>query len=296
VGNEARVSAVDVLDYLRTDDRTSCVLMYLEGIDDGRRFSEVAARTTAVKPVVVMRGGLTDLGGRAAASHTGALAGSAAVYEAAAREAGVITCTASDDALDLAVALAHLPLPRGRRVAVITNGGGAGVLAADEVARHGLALADLPEALLAELDALLPPFWSHRNPLDLVASAGGDVARRVLTAVAGSDAVDAVIMLSVLGVSNTGDHERPESAGEYDGFSPWETEFLGCAAALMETTGKPIINVPDLPIRQAVLAGDGRYAPVVLPSPRAAAQALDRLAWYGDHRRRHAAGSPHDHD
>jgi acyl-CoA synthetase (NDP forming) len=297
VGNEARVSAVDVLDYLRTDDRTRCVLMYLEGIDDGRRFTDVAARTTAVKPVVVMRGGLTDLGGKAAASHTGALAGSAAVYEAAAREAGVITCTASDDALDLGVALAYLPLPRGRRVAVITNGGGAGVLAADEVARHGLTLAELPEALLAELDALLPPFWSRRNPLDLVASAGGDVARRVLTAVAGSDSVDAVIMLSVLGVSNTGDDQRPESAGgEYDGFSPWETAFLGCAAELMETTGKPIINVPDLPIRQAVLAGDGRYAPVVLPSPRAAALALDRLAWYGDHRRLHAAGSPHDHD
>jgi acyl-CoA synthetase (NDP forming) len=297
VGNEARVSAVDVLDYLRTDERTRCVLMYLEGIDDGRRFTEVAARTTAVKPVVVMRGGLTDLGGQAAASHTGALAGSAAVYEAAAREAGVITCTASDNALDLAVALAHLPLPRGRRVAVVTNGGGAGVLAADEVARHGLALADLPAALVAELDALLPPFWSRRNPLDLVASAGGDVARRVLTAVAGSDAVDAVIMLSVLGVSNTGDHERPESpGGEYDGFSAWETDLLGCAAALMETTGKPIINVPDLPIRQAVLAGDGRYAPVVLPSPRAAALALDRLAWYGEHRRRQAAGSPHDHD
>ena len=145
--------------------------MYLEGIDDGRRFTEVAARTTAVKPVVVMRGGLTDQGGRAAASHTGALAGSAAVYEAAAREAGVITCTASDDALDLGVALAYLPPPRGRRVAVITNGGGAGVLAADEVARHDLTLADLPEALLAELDALLPPFWSRRNPLDLVASA-----------------------------------------------------------------------------------------------------------------------------
>jgi hypothetical protein len=256
----------------------------------------VAARTTAVKPVVVMRGGLTDPGGKAAASHTGALAGSAAVYEAAAREAGVITCTASDDALDLAVALAHLPLPRGRRVAVITNGGGAGVLAADEVARHGLVLAALPSALIAELDALLPPFWSRRNPLDLVASAGGDVARRVLTAVAGSDAVDAVIMLSVLGVSNTGDHERPESAGgEYDGFSLWETDFLGCAAQLMAATGKPIINVPDLPIRQAVPAGDGRYAPIVLPSPRAAALALDRLAWYGEYRRRHATSPPHDH-
>ena len=221
----------------------------------------------------------------------------AAVYEAAAREAGVITCTASDDALDLGVALAYLPPPRGRRVAVITNGGGAGVLAADEVARHDLTLADLPEALLAELDALLPPFWSRRNPLDLVALAGGAWPGSCSPP---SPAVTQSTPSSCSRcwrVSNTGDDQRPESAGgEYDGFSPWETEFLACAAGLMETTGKPIINVPDLPIRQAVPAGDGRYAPVVLPSPRAAAQALDRLAWYGDHRRRHAAGFPHDRE
>jgi len=297
VGNEAQVSAIDVLDHLRTDERTRCVLMYLEGIDDGRRFMEVAARTTAVKPVVVVRGGLTESGGRAAASHTGALAGSAAIYEAAARQAGVISCTAPDEALDLAVALAHMPLPRGRRLAVITNGGGSGVLAADEAARRSLTLADLPPALLEELDGLLPPFWSRRNPLDLVAAAGGDVARQVVTAFAKSDAVDAVIVLTVLGVPNTGDDVRPESAGgEYDGFSAWESEFLRCVAELMEATGKPIINVYELPIRQAVFACDGRYAPVVLPSPRAATLALDRMAWYGDYRRRHAAGSSDNRD
>ena len=296
VGNEAQVSAIDVLDYLRTDERTDCVLMYIEGIDDGRHFLGVAASTTARKPVVVVRGGLTELGGKAAASHTGAMAGSAAVYEAAARQAGVITCTATDDALDLAVALAHLPLPRGRRVAVITNGGGAGVLAADEAARRGLTLPELPPALIEELGGLLPPFWSRRNPLDLVASAGGDVARKVLTAVAKCEAFDAVLMLSVLGVPNTGAQERAVSAsGDYDGFSAWESHLLAHVAELMDTTGKPIINIPDLPIRQALFTCDGRFAAVVLPSPRAAALALDRMAWYGEYRRQHA-GPSDDHD
>ena len=295
VGNEAQVSAVDVLDHLRADERTGCVLMYVEGIDDGRHFMEVAARTTSEKPVVVIRGGLTDLGGQAAASHTGAMAGSAAVYQAAARQAGLVTCTETDEGLDLAVALAHLPLPRGRRVAVVTNGGGDGVLAADEVARHGLSLADLPPGLFEELDGLLPPFWSRRNPLDMVASAGGDVAARVLAAVTECDAVDAVIVLSVLGVPNTGDHERPGSAtGEYDGLSSWETAFMGHVTELMEVTGVPIINVPNVPIRQSVFPSGGRYAPVVLPSPRAAAFALDRMAWYGAYRERLGAETSAD--
>ncbi len=297
VGNEAQVSVIDVLDYLRTDERTECVLMYVEGIDDGRRFLDVTRRTAAVKPVVAVRGGLTEVGGRAAASHTGAMAGSAAVYEAAARQAGVVTCTATDEALDLALALAHLPLPRGRRVAIVTNGGGAGVLAADEAARRGLVLPDLPPALVEELDGLLPPFWSRHNPLDMVASAGGDVGSRVLSAVAENDAFDAIAVLSVLGVPNTGDDVRPASAsGEYDGFSTWESGFLTYVAGLMEATGKPIINVYDSPIRQALFPCDGPYDPIVLPSPRSALFALDRMAWYADYRRRHATGLSGDGD
>jgi hypothetical protein len=202
-----------------------------------------------------------------------------------------------DEALDLAVALANLPLPQGRRVAVVTNGGGAGVLAADEMARRDLILPELPAELIEELDKVLPPFWSRRNPLDMVASAGGDVGRNVLAAVARSDAFDAVVMLSALGVPNTGSHERATSAsGEYDGFSAWESDLLALTGELIATSGKPIIHVPDLPMRQAVFAGAGRYSAVVLPSPRAVALTLDRMAWYGDHRRRPAAATPDDHD
>ena len=297
VGNEAQVSAVDVLEYLAGDDGTSCVLTYLEGIDDGRRLFEVARATSLEKPVVVLRGGLTDSGGKAAASHTGAMAGSAAVYEAAARQAGLVTCTSVQEALDLTTALAHLPLPKGRRVAVITNGGGAGVLAADEMARQQLTLLDPPAELLAELDEILPPFWSRRNPFDMVATAGGDVGPRVVDAVTRCPDVDAVVVLSVLGVPNTGDEKRAQSStGDYDDFSPWEQRYLDGVAALMAETGKPIINVPDLPIRRALYTGDHPYAPVVVPTPRAAALVLERMARYGAWRSRHTTTQPRQKD
>ena len=292
VGNEAQVSAVDVLEYLAGDDGTSCVLTYLEGIDDGRRLFDVARATSLEKPVVVLRGGLTEIGGRAAASHTGAMAGSAAVYEAAARQAGLVTCTSVQEALDLTTALAHLPLPKGRRVAVVTNGGGAGVLAADEMSRQQLTLLDPPAELLAELDEILPPFWSRRNPFDMVATAGGDVGPRVVEAVTRCADVDAVVVLSVLGVPNTGDEVRSQSAtGDYDDFSPWEKRYLDGVAALMAETGKPIINVPDLPIRRALYSGDHPFAPVVVPTPRAAALVIERMARYSEWRARHTTES-----
>ncbi len=288
VGNEAQVSAVDVVEYLGDDPETASILTYLEGIEDGRHLLEVAHDTSLKKPVVVLRGGLTDLGGRAAASHTGAMAGSAAVYEAAARQTGLVTCTSVQEALDLTTCLAHLPLPAGRRVAVVTNGGGAGVLATDEIARHGLVLPELPPDLIAEIDGMLPSFWSRRNPLDMVAMAGGDVAHRILTAVAQSPAFDAVLVLSVLGVPNTGDEVRAQSGGgDYDDFSPWERDFLDLVADLMEETGKPILNVPDLPMRRALHPGDHLYTPVVVGTPRNAALALERMATYGAWRAAH---------
>ncbi|MGE5228431.1 MAG: hypothetical protein ACM3MJ_01785, partial [Deltaproteobacteria bacterium] len=240
----------------------------------------------------VLRGGLTDSGGKAAASHTGAMAGSAAVYAAAARQAGLITCTSVQEALDLTTALANLPLPSGRRIAVVTNGGGAGVLAADETARRQLTLVDPPAELLAEIDEILPPFWSRRNPFDMVAMAGGDVAARVLAAVARCPEVDAVVVLSVLGVPNTGDEVRGQAAtGDYEDFSPWEQRFLDGVAELMAATGKPIVNVPDLPIRRAVYTGDHLYAPIVVPTPRAAALVLEQMTRYGAWRSTHAHDS-----
>ena len=290
VGNEAQIGVIEALDYLRDDPHSTGVMAYMEGIDDGRRFLEVARRTTAVKPVVVLRVGLTEFGSRAAASHTGAMAGNAAVWEAAARQAGVVTCTTTQEVVDLGTCLAYNPLPKGRRVAVVTNGGGAGVMAADEVARHDLQLAEFPPELYAALNEILPPFWSKHNPLDMVASAGGDVGPRVLKLVAECEGVDAVIVLSCLGVPTSGLGESRNTAdGEFAGLSPWETDFMRLVADLMESTGKPIINVPDLPMRLSLFDFGRRYSPIVLGTPQAAAGALDRMEWYGAYRRAHDA-------
>ena len=290
VGNEASTSALDVLDALRDDAQTAAALVYLEGIDDGRRFLEVMRRITPKKPVVVLRGGLTEYGQRAAASHTGAMAGAADVFMAAARQTGCLVRTGPDESLDLALCLTALPLPPGRRVAIMTLGGGWGVLAADELARNDLELALLEPNVLAELDKLLPAYWSRNNPIDLVTSLDPDLAEHALTLLAESDAVDAVVVLGVLRSPSTGwtsDDAAPgvgdPSTPGRDHFNAAEIAFLERVTALMETTGKPIVNVPLRPLKVATFPGGARHDPVILYSPVAAVRALAAMAWYGEY-------------
>lgn len=308
-GNQATTDANDLLEYLADDPRTGVVVMYLEGMGDGRRFYELARATTPRKPVIVMRGGMSALGRRAASSHTGALAGSAEVFNAAARQAGVITAGDPDEALDVASLLAYLPLPAGRRVAVVTLGGGWGVLTADALAEYGLQLADLPPEVLAAMDELLPPYWSHGNPIDLVTTVAHGVPERIIEFVAESDAVDAVVTLALIGSPSSGrpGRERPADAGGKDGgsgpgFAPEtsgpfaelndrETALLEHIAAAMERTGKPIVSVPLCPVERSVFPGLGKYAPVLLPSPPAAARALASAAWYATHPSRESSPS-----
>ncbi len=126
----------------------------------------------------------------------------------------------------------------------------------------------------------------RRNPLDMVASAGGDVASRVLRLVAECDSVDSIIVLSCLGVRSTGASDRPLGPdGEYLGLSVWETNFMSVVAELMEATGKPIINVPDSFVRGSLFDLGHRFKPILLGTPQAAARALDRMEWYGAYRR-----------
>jgi acyl-CoA synthetase (NDP forming) len=290
VGNEASTSALDVLDALCDDPETGAALVYLEGVDDGRRFVDVMRRTTRQKPVVVLRGGLTEYGSRAAASHTGAMAGAANVFLAAAHQTGCFVRTGPDESLDLALCLTALPLPQGRRVAIMTLGGGWGVLAADELARNDLELASLEPHVLVELDKLLPGYWSRSNPIDLVAEVGPDLAERTLTLLTESEAVDAVVVLGVLRSPSTGwtsdDDERVGSGRGTpvrDRFNPAEIAFLECTNALMEATGKPIVNVPLRPLDVAIFPGGAHHDPVILYSPVAAVRALAAMAWYGEY-------------
>jgi acyl-CoA synthetase (NDP forming) len=289
VGNQASTSALDVLDALGDDPKTAAALVYLEGVGDGRHFFDVARRITPKKPVVVLRGGLTELGVRAAVSHTGAMAGAAEVFMAAAHQAGCLVRTGPDESLDVAMCLTALPLPKGRRVAVMTLGGGWGVLAADEVARAGLELAPLTPEVFAELDTLLPGYWSRNNPIDLVAAIGSDLAQRALTVLVESEAVDAVAVLGILNSPSTG--AVADEALMVDGpggpcrgrFNAEETSFLMRVTELMERTGKPIINVPLRPLETATFHGSGRYDAVIVYSPVAAIRALSALAWYREY-------------
>jgi acyl-CoA synthetase (NDP forming) len=290
MGNEAQVTSFDVLEYLRDDPHTKGVMMYLEGIEDGGHFFEAARSTSFVKPVIVLRGGITEIGGKAAASHTGAMAGSAAVYQAVARQAGVITCRNVAQMVDMGACLTYLPLPKGRRVAVVTNGGGPGVLTADEASLNGLQLAEIPQDVISAIDELLPPFWSRRNPLDLVASAYGDKGLRIMELVTRCDTVDAVVVIGFIAVPTAVADERAKLAcGEFDGFTPWEMSVLEHAADLMEETGKPIMMIPAAPLYTPVLDLGRTYSPVMLLSGGAAMRALDRMDWY--RRFRESAGN-----
>jgi acyl-CoA synthetase (NDP forming) len=289
VGNQAATTALDVLDALGDDPETAAVLVYLEEVGDGRRFIDVLRRITRKKPVVVLPGGMTDYGRRAAASHTGAMAGSTDVFLAATRQTGCLVRTGPDESLDLALCLSALPLPAGRRVAVVTLGGGWGVLAADELARNDLELAALEPHILGALDELLPGYWCRSNPVDLVAAVGPDLAASTLTMLAESEVVDAVVVLGILRSPSTGwTSDDAASAGVpggpgRDSFNPAEVAFLERVTELMESTGKPIINVPLRPIEAATFPGGARHDPVILYSPVAAVRALAAMAWYGEY-------------
>lgn len=171
LGDSADVDFGDVLDYLASDAGTRAILMYVESVKHARKFMSAARAAARNKPVILVKAGRAPEGARAAASHTGALAGSDAVFDAAVQRAGMLRVHSLEALFDAAETLAH-PRPwRGERLALLTNGGGAGVLAADALALEGGVLAQLSGETLKALDALLPASWSHGNPVDIIGDA-----------------------------------------------------------------------------------------------------------------------------
>ena len=194
-GNAVDLNESDLLDYLADDADTDVVLGYLEGIKDGRRFVPLARRLAARKPFVVLKGGATDAGGRAAASHTGSLAGSAEVWQAVVRQTKLIEVTSNDELLDIAVVAERLAGVQGRRVALVGRGGGHSVLAADAIARAGLELPPLSETTQERLSAYLPPAGnSIRNPVDSDVPWDSDDFLPALKAVGDDPQIDFVIL------------------------------------------------------------------------------------------------------
>ena len=199
VGNKADVTEIDLLRYLAHDDSTDVILMYLETLVDGRAFIELAREITGElvhrKPILAIKSGRTTQGAAAARSHTGALAGSDAVYDAIFAQAGILRVDTVEELFDFAVGFSRQPLPKGNRFAIVTNAGGPGIMATDAAIRHGLELAKLRPETLESLKAKLPPTANFFNPVDVIGDATCDRYTVALEAVLGDPNVDGLVVL-----------------------------------------------------------------------------------------------------
>ncbi|MFZ0789719.1 MAG: CoA-binding protein, partial [Chromatiaceae bacterium] len=195
LGDMADVDFGDMLDYLAADGTSRAILLYIETVGDARKFMSAARAAARIKPIVVVKGGRHAEGARAVASHTGALAGSDAVYQAAFDRAGILRVFTLAELFDAVEILARTRPPKGDRLAIVTNGGGAGVLAVDALVDEGGRLADLSGDTLAVLDQTLPRTWSHGNPVDLIGDATGERYSEALGAVRKDPGVDGILVL-----------------------------------------------------------------------------------------------------
>jgi acetyl coenzyme A synthetase (ADP forming)-like protein len=193
MGNKPDVSGNDLLEYWADDPKVRAILMYLESFGNPRRFAQLARRITKRKPIFVVKAGRTAAGARAATSHTAALAGTDLAADVLMQQAGVIRAETVEELFDYAMAFPRLPLPKGNRVAIVSNAGGPAIILADACESHGLAVPELAPATQAAIRATVAEEASVRNPVDLIASATADTYRTVITEVLRDPNIDAVI-------------------------------------------------------------------------------------------------------
>jgi acyl-CoA synthetase (NDP forming) len=194
-GNEADISTEEYYSYFGEDPDTDVIVSYIEGLEDGRRFIELAREVSKRKPIIALKGGRTQSGMSAAKSHTGSMAVSERLFEAACRQAGVILTSTIEEAAITSSSFVSRPLPRGRRVGIVTGGGGLGVIAADFCSEIGLEVVPLSSRVLDELGKLLPDWWVPGNPVDLVAGLDFSVLKPTIEILMKSGEVDAVMFL-----------------------------------------------------------------------------------------------------
>ena len=296
-GNAAATTVADFLGWYATDDATSVGLAYVEGIDDGRGFYDAIRAITPSKPVVLVKGGATSGGARAAASHTGSLATDDRVFDGACRQAGVTRAATVEEAFEAAATLATQPLPSGNRVVVMTTAGGWGVVTADAISRSRvLELVELPEDLLAEVDTLLPPRWSRNNPVDLAGGETRDTIPQVMEMIARHPSVDSIVYLGIGIQSNQAammkagrfypDHGL-ERIVEYH--RRQDARFAQAAHDISVATGKPILTATELAVSDPSNSGPATVREtgrLCYPSANRAVTALEHLTRYAQFRRR----------
>jgi acetyltransferase len=262
-GNAAATTVSDFLEFYADDDATSVGLAYVEGVADGRAFFDAMRSVAARMPLVVVKGGATAGGARAASSHTGSLATDDRVFNGACRQAGVNRAATIEEAFEAAATFATQPRPRGNRVVVVTTAGGWGVVTADAISRSRvLQLAELPSDLLAAVDQKLPPRWSRSNPVDMAGGETRDTIPEVLEMIASHDAVDAIVYLGLGIQSNQArmmregpfypDHGLERIVAYHE---RQDARFAQAAAEISDATGKPILTATELAVADPSNAG-----------------------------------------
>jgi len=304
-GNEAMTTIEDYMEAFEQDNLTQSVILYLESIKNGRRFFKSARRVSPKKPIVVLKGGRTQAGGKAAQSHTGALATNARIFNAACQQAGIILVKKPMDLLDLSTVFSALPLPKGNRVAIMTIGGGWGVVTADLCSEYGIQLPALSESIIEKFNTMLPSYWSRANPLDLVGEVKPDLAFVGLETLLQWDGCDAVIHLGIHGkdlyvkrltqsVRQVDPHFTQEFLDNVNTQNQsYEQQYIEHVIQLTEKYQKPVLGVslltsPDDHTLYSI--PDHKYKCVMFPSPERAVFALSRMCRYADWCRRHVDG------
>ncbi|MEY2974028.1 MAG: hypothetical protein RIR49_448 [Actinomycetota bacterium] len=296
-GNAAAVGVADYLEFYATDEATTVSLAYLEGIRDGRSLMDRLAAVAAAKPLVVLKGGATEGGARAAASHTGALAANDRIFDGACRAAGVTRVGSVEEAFDTAATFATQPLPAGPNVVILTTAGGWGVVTSDAVTRDpDLRLLELPDDLLAAIDEHLPPRWSRNNPVDCAGGETRDTIPTIMRLIAEHPAVDSMIYLG-LGIQSN--QARLMREGRFhpdhgldrivDYHERQDRRFAEAAAELSRATGKPILVATELAVADPMNAGPAAVRAtgrLCYPTGDRAVTALGHLHRYARHRER----------
>jgi acetyl coenzyme A synthetase (ADP forming)-like protein len=283
IGNKADVSSNDLLQYWEGDPRTKVILLYLESFGNPAKFSRIARRISHTKPIVALKSGRSAIGARAAASHTGALASSDAFVDALFHQSGVIRTNTVTELFDVAMLLSRQPVPKGRRIAILTNAGGPGILAADACQAHGLQVAELTPASRDALRALLPGAASVGNPIDMLASASAEHYEHALDIVLADPNVDSVLAIFIPPLVTNADDVAAAiaRAAARDAGKPIAGVFMRTEAAPAALNSIPCFAFPEpAAIAMARVAAFGEWrqkTPGVVPRLEDLQPALARL-------------------
>jgi len=269
-GNRCDVNEADMLELLKEDEHTRVILMYIEGVEDGRRFMEVAKEVTKKKPIIALKTGRTSAGARAAKSHTGSIAGVDEVYEAAFAQCGIIRARNMEQFFDLGKVLSMQPPARGPNIAVVTDAGGPGIMVVDELEMRGLKVPELSEETKGRLRKLIeegkiPPFSAIGNPIDITGSATAEMFEEAVKAVLDDPDIHGIVVVGL--------HHVPALSEDY----------VDRIAALVKGRGKPVVacDIGETEMAYFIRRRFDKHGIPACESPEDAATAMAALVAYG---------------